>query len=603
MKKWKQVLAVIGTAALLMGNLASVSQPVFADADSDGTKTEAVSSNVEGDGSSDNEAEKESAADANAASSSAEDSGENSSDNSTEDAGAAADNAQSADEQTSSDNAGAEDQKSEDQGTDSDAKSDDETQNADQKEETSDQNDQENAQDSNSGVAVTDEDAAASDSAATEAESAATLTTEDTAVTADTEAVTVDGEEAMPARIFDPIETDNFVVKISIGEGAFKEDVNPLVVELSDEQAMEVAEKAAADDEDTTVKAAAGVDVTFTDEFGQKTQPAEDGKVDITLERKTPLLTDEEASSDDIDYQIVHEHEDEIADTQTEDVDANGGSISVDSLSPIVLAAMQKSPAANRPITIDGVGSFDNINDAIVAATPNNYTIKIAESATKDQLTINKDFDKDVTFTGKGTISMDVYGWYYNHTLTLSGKDIEFNVSSDENAFQGQQGQNWLMLCLTGEIDVKDHATFKLENVTRNTAIYGQDNSNAKILVEDESSFIIRGFNKKTGQGIQVGAGCTFSIDVKGKSNFLIDGTNRGYVNSPVIDVEDSTFTVQNCSANASNGGRFTAANNSTVLFKNNAGHGLSANDTTISDGSTLTSEGNGYTGIDINGK
>lgn len=399
MKKWKQVLAVIGTAALLLGNLASVSQPVFADADSDGTKTEAVSSNEEGDGSSDNEAEQESAADENAALSSAEDSGENSSDNSTEDAGAAADDAQSADEQTSSDNAGAEDQKIEDQGTDSDAKSDDETQNADQKEETSDQNDQENAQDSNSGAAVTDEDAAASDSAATEAESAVTLTTEDTAVTADTEAVTVDGEEAMPARIFDPIETDNFVVKISIGEGAFKEDVNPLVVELSDEQAMEVAEKAVADDEDTTVKAAAGVDVTFTDEFGQKTQPAEDGKVDITLKRKTPLLTDEEASSDDIDYQIVHEHEDEIADTQTEDVDANGGSISVDSLSPIVLAAMQKSPAANEPITID--------YDPIKPSVPEDWSHSKSKTATN----LNKNYDSTVTLavpSSEVPISSDV---------------------------------------------------------------------------------------------------------------------------------------------------------------------------------------------------
>ena len=617
MKKWKQVLAVIGTAALLMGNLASVSQPVFADADSDGTKTEAVSSNVEGDGSSDNEAEQESAADENAASSSAEDSGENSSDNSTEDAGAAADDAQSANEQTSSDNAGAEDQKSEDQGTDSDAKSDDEMQNADQKEEASDQNDQENAQNSNSGAAVTDEDAEASDSAATQAESAATLTTEDTAVTADTEAVTVDGEEAMPARTFDPIETDNFVVKISIGEGTFKEDVNPLVVELSDEQAMEVAEKASADDEDTTVKAAAGVDVTFTDEFGQKTQPAEDGKVDITLERKTPLLPDEEASSDDIDYQIVHEHEDEIADTQTEDVDANGGSISVDSLSPIVLAAMQKSPAANGngPITIEGVpGSFDNIDAAIDAATPNNYKIKIDESATKDQLTINKAFDKDVTFTGKGTISMDVYGWYYNHTLKLDGDGLNFNVTSDGSAFKAHEDQRWLMLCLGGKIDVKNGASMDFtfdSNDGVYCAIYSQGNSGEEIRVEGDkekgltSKFSIHGKNTKgkSGQGIQLDKTANSGIFVTGGSEFLIDGTNRGYVNSPVIYVEDSTFTVQNCSANASNGGKFTAANNSTVLFKNNAGHGLSANDTTISDSSTLTSEGNGYTGIDIQGK
>lgn len=46
--------------------------------------------------------------------------------------------------------------------------------------------------------------------------------------------------------------------------------------------------------------------------------------------------------------------------------------------------AEQESAAANGPITIDGVaGSFDNIDAAIAAATKDNYTIKIDESATE----------------------------------------------------------------------------------------------------------------------------------------------------------------------------------------------------------------------------
>ncbi len=86
-------------------------------------------------------------------------------------------------------------------------------------------------------------------------------------------------------------------------------------------------------------------------------------------------------------------------------------------------------------------------------------------------------------------------------------------------------------------------------------------------------------------------------MNVKGKSTFLIDGTNRGYVHSPIVYVEDSLYTIQNCTNNASNGGTFTAIR-SEINFKDNAVNGLSATNLTISDNSTVICDGNGGYGI-----
>ena len=60
--------------------------------------------------------------------------------------------------------------------------------------------------------------------------------------------------------------------------------------------------------------------------------------------------------------------------------------------------------------------------------------------------------------------------------------------------------------------------------------------------------------------------------------------------------MENSTFTVQNCTSNASNGGSFTAVN-SVVTYQNNAGHGLSAGKVEIRN-SNFTADQNGYYGI-----
>ena len=148
------------------------------------------------------------------------------------------------------------------------------------------------------------------------------------------------------------------------------------------------------------------------------------------------------------------------------------------------------------------------------------------------------------------------------------------------------------MLSLSGTLTVTNGAkmsfTVDSGSTGNRNAIYM--NAGSKINVSNGATFEIHGneTDGKEGQGIQLDKTGQATINVTGGSTFLIDGTNRGYVNSPTIYVEDSTFTVQNCTSNASNGGQFTAINSS-ITYQNNQGHGLSAGNVTIRN-STLES-------------
>ena len=161
------------------------------------------------------------------------------------------------------------------------------------------------------------------------------------------------------------------------------------------------------------------------------------------------------------------------------------------------------------------------------------------------------------------------------------------------------------MLSLSGTLNVTNGAnlTFKFDSKTTKTrnAIYM--NEGAVLNVTNASTFQILGVGTEgtAGQGIQLDKAGKSTINVIDGSTFLIDGTNRGYVNSPVINVEDSTFTVQNCTSNASNGGNFTATN-SKVTYQNNKGHGLSAGNVILKNTDFL-SDNNGLYGVYVNGK
>ncbi len=242
---------------------------------------------------------------------------------------------------------------------------------------------------------------------------------------------------------------------------------------------------------------------------------------------------------------------------------------------------------------------YEDIDTAISLANEND-TIELL-----DDVNPSKTFYKSLTFTGKHTITYNVYGWRFNGNLTIDGATLILNsLENLKEANNGEAGK-WFTMVLTGELTVKNSGKIEFNfdsNYGVNCAIYMNESGSVKINVLDNSKFYINGKNTKgvSGQGIQLGSTANTGIYVKGNSEFIIDGTNRGYVNSPEVYVENSTFIIRNCTANASNGGKFTAIN-STVKFLDNAGHGLSAGDTEFSN-TNFTSNGNGYTALHVSG-
>lgn len=204
--------------------------------------------------------------------------------------------------------------------------------------------------------------------------------------------------------------------------------------------------------------------------------------------------------------------------------------------------------------------------------------------------------NKNLTFTGNGTITINNYTLNgYKKDLTLKGKNVKLHWTN------GEKG-NWLMLAASGSIKVFDGATMIMEFNSKTTgtknALYM--NSGSSIVVDNASTFKIIGHETKgiTGEGIQLDKTGKSTIKVTNGSTFIIDGTNRGYVNSPVIYVENSAFKVINCTNNGSNGGKFTAIN-SNITFENNNALGLSAHELTVKN-STLNLNNNGYSGLFI---
>lgn len=253
--------------------------------------------------------------------------------------------------------------------------------------------------------------------------------------------------------------------------------------------------------------------------------------------------------------------------------------------------------------------SISNVKaeDYVAKIGETNYaTLEEAIKAAEDSSTINLlgegtlsfNPNKSLTFVGNGKISVKgSKPWNsYRGVLTLKGSGVTFEWEDDTNS--------WLMMALSGTINIEDGATMRFKfnsnsTATRN-AIYMNAGSAINVKNGSHLEIIAETTTNAVGQGIQLDAKNKSFINVIGGSTFLIDGTNRGYVNSPEIYVKDSKFTVRNCTSNGSNGGKFTAIN-SEITFYNNGGHGLSADNLTI-DNSKVYANENSVNGIHTTG-
>lgn len=229
------------------------------------------------------------------------------------------------------------------------------------------------------------------------------------------------------------------------------------------------------------------------------------------------------------------------------------------------------------------------------------------EAKEKDVIVLYKDvtptktFYKSLTFKGGHKITYNVYGWRYDGTLTLDNASLVVNSLNNSKQANNGEAARWVTMVLSGSLKSMNnsHVTFTFDsNYGVTNAIYA-GGKGVKIDIANNSTFSIYGRNTKgkSGQGIQLDSTANTGIFVTGNSKFLIDGTNRGYVNSPTVYVENSNFTVQNCTSNASNGGEFIAIN-SKMSFLNNLGHGLSTGSLKLSNKATVEAINNLYYGV-----
>ena len=240
-----------------------------------------------------------------------------------------------------------------------------------------------------------------------------------------------------------------------------------------------------------------------------------------------------------------------------------------------------------------GETNYATLEEAIKAADDSSIINLLGEG------TLSFNPNKSLTFVGNGKISVKgSEPWdYYRGVLTLKGSGVTFEWEDDTNS--------WLMMALSGTINIEDGATMRFKfnsnsTATRN-AIYMNAGSVINVKNGSHLEIIAETTTNAIGQGIQLDNANKSFINVTGGSTFLIDGTNRGYVNSPEIYVKDSKFTVRNCTANGSNGGKFTAIN-SEITFYNNGGHGLSATTLDV-EKSNVTTNKNKFYGISIGSK
>lgn len=185
-----------------------------------------------------------------------------------------------------------------------------------------------------------------------------------------------------------------------------------------------------------------------------------------------------------------------------------------------------------EPVAMIGTERYPSLDDAVEKAEEGS-TITLLKDCE-----LTEGFNKTLTFNGTGKITIPKQlksngeNWMCfglgdtSRVLTFDGVEVEW--ISDGTA-------PWLMLSLSGTLNVTNGAnlTFKFDSKTTKTrnAIYM--NEGAVLNVTNASTFQILGTSTEgtAGQGIQLDKTGKSTINVTDGSTFLIDGTNRGYVN------------------------------------------------------------------------
>ena len=256
--------------------------------------------------------------------------------------------------------------------------------------------------------------------------------------------------------------------------------------------------------------------------------------------------------------------------------------------------------AAEGPVAQIGDQIYTSLDDAVTAAE-DGATIELLQDC-EVQWTKANYINKSLTFTGNYTITMNTYGFGL-----AAGKTIRFDgckvLLQDVSYTHNGDGQlNW------GAIIMSSNTTLELDNGAEMKIVGGNKEANTNAIYASANSKINISNNSTLtldnckGGGIQWD-GATCYLNITGGSHYIVqNGCYSGMAGTAEITVTDSTMSVTDCTGNGSNGSHFKISN-SKVNFTGNGSHGISAGELTVTDHSTVVSDGNGMYGIYVSGE
>jgi uncharacterized repeat protein (TIGR02543 family) len=182
-------------------------------------------------------------------------------------------------------------------------------------------------------------------------------------------------EETYPAQSFTG-RANNITVSVTAGEGVFPKGTTMVTTAISAQRAISIA-NAAADDQ-TEVKDAIGVDISFRDASGREIEPKDGRSVQVrmTVGASSALEGD--------NFSVVHQKDNGVVETVTENASARGAVFAADSFSIYVITGtgtVDQEPAVE---TWNFYGGTDNTTLLSTQMVKNGETLNAPASPEKD---------------------------------------------------------------------------------------------------------------------------------------------------------------------------------------------------------------------------
>ncbi len=265
----------------------------------------------------------------------------------------------------------------------------------------------------------------------------------------------------------------------------------------------------------------------------------------------------------------------------------------------VLLAWAAPAPAWAATLAVGEGQAYGTFDEAVKEASDGDV-IELYGDAT----TAGMNLSKSLTITAAADAAERPTLTFTDEGIALWGKNLTFrNIDVTMNGIGATPYAEWkwMAFCISGE------STFTLDNATLTMDAEGTTNSPHAIYVTSPTA-VINVFNGSTlsisnyaNDAVEWdGGGSGYSFNVT-DSTFIADGCRSGLAGTFTMTITNSKVDVVNSAGNGSNGSHFII-DNSVVNFSNNGSHGLSTGKLSVTNGSKITANGNGLTGVHVGG-